>query len=73
MSPKSSVPQAAKSVSQALMSDNCKDAEAGAFEEILRARGFDFSVRIVPVPAIPRGVSGKVSRAELKVLLLSHS
>jgi acyl-coenzyme A synthetase/AMP-(fatty) acid ligase len=52
---------------------DCKDAEAGAFEEILRARGFDFSVRIVPVPAIPRGVSGKVSRAELKVLLLSHS
>lgn len=48
---------------------DCKDAEADAFEAILRRRGFDYAVHIVPVQKIPRGVSGKVNRAELKALL----
>jgi long-chain acyl-CoA synthetase len=48
---------------------DCKDAEAAALETILRARGFDYAVRIVSVPVIPRGVSGKVNRAALKELL----
>ena len=48
---------------------DCEDAEADAFEAILRRRGFEYAVRIVPVPSIPRGVSGKVNRAELKALL----
>lgn len=48
---------------------DCKDAKAGELEAILRARGFDYEVRIVPVRAIPRGVSGKVNRAELRTLL----
>ncbi len=48
---------------------DCEDAQADAFEAILRSRGFDYAVRIVPVQKIPRGVSGKVNRAELKALL----
>jgi acyl-coenzyme A synthetase/AMP-(fatty) acid ligase len=48
---------------------DCKDAKADAHEAILRARGFDYGVRIVPVPAVPRGVSGKVNRIELEALL----
>jgi acyl-coenzyme A synthetase/AMP-(fatty) acid ligase len=49
---------------------DCADAKADAFEAVLRRRGFDYAVRIVPVPAIPRGVSGKINRAELKALLV---
>jgi len=48
----------------------CDDAKADVLEAILRSRGFDYEVRIVPVEAIPRGVSGKVNRAELKALLM---
>jgi acyl-coenzyme A synthetase/AMP-(fatty) acid ligase len=48
---------------------NCKDAKPDEFEAILRGRGFDYAVRIVPVRTIPRGVSGKVNRGELKALL----
>ena len=51
---------------------DCKEAKAGRLEVILRERGFDYAVRIVPVPAIPRGVSGKVNRAELKTLLMAR-
>ena len=52
---------------------DCKEAKADRLETILRERGFDFAVRIVPVPAVPRGVSGKVNRAELKALLLARA
>jgi acyl-coenzyme A synthetase/AMP-(fatty) acid ligase len=48
---------------------DCEHAKADMLEAILRSRGFDYEVRIVPVQAIPRGVSGKVNRAELKALL----
>ena len=48
---------------------DCKDAEPQRLEEILRGRGFDYAVHIVPVPAIPRSVSGKVNQGVLKELL----
>ena len=48
---------------------DCPNAKPDGLEAILRERGFDYAVRIVPVPAIPRGVSGKVNRSELKSLL----
>ena len=48
---------------------DCPDARAEQLEAILRVRGFDYAVRIVPVPTIPRGVSGKVNRSELSALL----
>jgi acyl-coenzyme A synthetase/AMP-(fatty) acid ligase len=48
---------------------DCPDAKPEQLETSLRERGFDYAVHIVPVPAIPRGVSGKVNRAELTALL----
>jgi acyl-coenzyme A synthetase/AMP-(fatty) acid ligase len=52
---------------------DCKDAKADMLEAILSRRGFDYAVRIVPVSGIPRGVSGKVNRAELAVLLQART
>jgi acyl-coenzyme A synthetase/AMP-(fatty) acid ligase len=48
---------------------DCEDAKADVLERILRSRGFDYEVRIVPVRVIPRGVSGKVNRTELSALI----
>lgn len=49
---------------------DCDDAKADVLEAILRSRGFDYEVRIVPVRTIPRGVSGKVNRTELKAMVM---
>jgi acyl-coenzyme A synthetase/AMP-(fatty) acid ligase len=50
---------------------DCKDASAEKLEPVLRSRGIDFSVRLFPLPAIPRGTNGKVQRAQLKSLMLA--
>lgn len=47
----------------------CRDADARALEAMLRARGIDSAVQLIPLASIPRGVSGKVNRAELRRLL----
>ena len=48
---------------------DCPDGKPEQLETILRARGFDYAVRILPMAAIPRGVSGKVNRSELAAVL----
>jgi long-chain acyl-CoA synthetase len=50
---------------------DCKDARAEQLEGALRARGIDMPVRLFAVKAIPRGVNGKVQRAQLRTLLMS--
>lgn len=48
---------------------DCTDADASRFEQILRRRGIDGSVRLVPVAGIPRGTSGKIQRAQLRSMI----
>lgn len=50
---------------------DCKDARADKLEAILRHRGIDGTVRLFPVPSIPRGANGKVQRMQLKSLMLA--
>jgi acyl-coenzyme A synthetase/AMP-(fatty) acid ligase len=56
---------------------DCKDADAGKLESILRHRGIEGTVRLSSLPAIPRGANGKIQYSQLKSLLLgaaqSHS
>lgn len=50
---------------------DCKDANAAKLEAMLRARGLDFAVRLFALKSIPRGVIGKVQRAQLKLQMLA--
>lgn len=47
--------------------------ETGRIEARLQQRGIDCSIRLFAVPAIPRGVNGKVRRGELKAILMAQS
>jgi len=49
---------------------DCKDARAEKLEAILRQRGIQETVRIFPMPSIPRGANGKIQRARLKEQML---
>jgi acyl-coenzyme A synthetase/AMP-(fatty) acid ligase len=49
----------------------CRDARAESLEAILRQRGIESTVRLFPLPSIPRGAAGKVQRAQLKTLILA--
>jgi acyl-coenzyme A synthetase/AMP-(fatty) acid ligase len=51
---------------------DCKDADAAKLEAILRSRGIDCAIRLIPLAAIPRGVSGKVNRAQLKAAMAAR-
>jgi acyl-coenzyme A synthetase/AMP-(fatty) acid ligase len=46
-------------------------ASADALEAQLRARGLDCAIRLVDLKAIPRGLNGKVNRAQLKAAILA--
>ena len=48
---------------------DCKDASADQLEQILRRRGIVGNVRLLPVPAIPRGAAGKIQRMQLKSMM----
>ena len=48
---------------------DCKDASADQLEQILRRRGIVGNVRLLPVPAIPRGAAGKIQRVQLKSMM----
>lgn len=48
---------------------DCKDARAEKLETILRQRGIEGTVRLFPVPTIPRGANGKVQRTQLRSLM----
>lgn len=48
---------------------DCKDASADKLQEILRRRGIDGIVRLLSVPAIPRGAAGKIQRAQLRSMM----
>jgi acyl-coenzyme A synthetase/AMP-(fatty) acid ligase len=50
---------------------DCKDANAQRLEAILRHRGIEGTVRLLPISSIPRGANGKVQRSQLKSLMLS--
>jgi hypothetical protein len=50
---------------------DCKDADAAKLETILRHRGIDGTVRLFPLPSIPRGANGKIQHTQLKSLLLN--
>lgn len=52
---------------------DCKDAREDKLEAILRHRGIEGTVRLLPVSSIPRGANGKVQRGQLKSLLLSSA
>lgn len=52
---------------------DCKDANAQRLEAILRLRGIEGTVRLLPISSIPRGANGKVQRAQLKSLMLSST
>jgi acyl-coenzyme A synthetase/AMP-(fatty) acid ligase len=47
------------------------DARADKLEAILRSRGINCEIRLVPVAVIPRGANGKVNRAQLRSLLVN--
>lgn len=46
-----------------------KDVRAEALRELLRLRGIENPLRVMSVPAIPRGANGKVNRADLNSLM----
>ena len=48
---------------------DCKDASADKLQQILRRRGIEGTVRLLPVSAIPRGAAGKIQRAQLKSMM----
>jgi acyl-coenzyme A synthetase/AMP-(fatty) acid ligase len=50
---------------------DCKDADVAKLEAMLRARGLAFAVRLFALKSIPRGVNGKVQRAQLKSMMLA--
>ncbi len=50
-----------------------KEARAEALETIARMRGIAHPIRVFALQAIPRGVNGKVNRAQLKALLLAET
>jgi hypothetical protein len=47
-------------------------ARADALEAMLRARGSDCAIRLIELNAIPRGLNGKVNRAQLKAAILAE-
>lgn len=49
------------------------DASAERVEAIARARGLALPIRLFALQGIPRGVNGKVNRAQLKALLLAET
>jgi len=52
---------------------DCPDADAEKLEKMLRERGIECSVRLIPFSAIPRGANGKIQRGELKLRLLDQT
>jgi hypothetical protein len=46
-------------------------ASADALEALLRVRGIDCAIRLVDLNTIPRGLNGKVNRAQLKTAILA--
>jgi acyl-coenzyme A synthetase/AMP-(fatty) acid ligase len=48
-----------------------KDASAEELEAIARARGIDCTIKLFALKAIPRTVNGKISRAQLRDVLLA--
>ena len=52
---------------------DCKDASADQLQQILRRRGIEGIVRLVAVPAIPRGAAGKIQRAQLQLMMNESS
>lgn len=48
---------------------DCKDGNADRLQEILRRRGIEGTVRLLAVPAIPRGAAGKIQRAQLQSMI----
>lgn len=46
-------------------------ARAETLEALLRSRGVDCTIRLVELNAIPRGLNGKVNRAQLKTAILA--
>jgi acyl-coenzyme A synthetase/AMP-(fatty) acid ligase len=52
---------------------DCTDASPDRLEALLRGRGLDYEIRLFSQPAIPRTVSGKVNRAQLKALLAGQT
>jgi acyl-CoA synthetase (AMP-forming)/AMP-acid ligase II len=52
---------------------DCKDANAEQFETLIRSKGFDYAIRLFPMPRIPRGVNGKVNRLKLKASMLASA
>jgi acyl-coenzyme A synthetase/AMP-(fatty) acid ligase len=50
-----------------------RGATAEAIEAIARARGFDHPVRLIDLPAIPRGTNGKVNRAQLHAVMATRA
>jgi len=45
--------------------------KADALATLLRARGIEHAIRLFDLEAIPRGANGKVSRAQLKAVMLA--
>ena len=48
---------------------DCKDADAGKLEAILRQRGMLGTVRLFALSAIPRGANGKIQRGRLRSVI----
>ncbi|MBX9847168.1 MAG: AMP-binding protein [Xanthobacteraceae bacterium] len=52
---------------------DCRDASAEKLEALMRAREFDCTIRLLPMPAIPRLASGKIDRRQLQTLIAARS
>ena len=50
-----------------------KDVSAEGIAAALRARGIDYPIRLMRLKAVPRGANGKVSREQLKSLMLAST
>jgi acyl-coenzyme A synthetase/AMP-(fatty) acid ligase len=51
---------------------NNRDATAEKIQAAFARRGISHAVRLVVLPFVPRGVSGKINREQLKAALLTH-
>jgi acyl-coenzyme A synthetase/AMP-(fatty) acid ligase len=52
---------------------NNRDATPDKIAAAFARRGISHTIRLVVLPFVPRGVSGKISREQLKAALLTHS